>query len=106
MSKIVNLDEALDLIETEDTIVTAGFSVISSTETIFKGLKDKFLEEGTPKNLTLVHSAGIRDGKNGIEHLAVEGLITKLVGSHWGNAPKLREKIGRASSRERVKESE
>ena len=88
MKKYLSKEEAINLIKDGDTVVTAGFSLTGSVETLFKELKNKFSKEGSPKDLTLVHSAGISDRYLAIEHIAEKGLFSRLIGPHWGNAPK------------------
>ena len=88
MSKLLSKEEAINLIQDGDTVVTAGFSLSGAVETLFKELKNKFSNEGSPTDLTLVHSAGISDRVLGIEHIADKGLFSRLIGPHWGNAPK------------------
>ena len=59
----------------------------SASESILKAVENRFLETGKPKNLTLFHTCGQSDRKDGIAHLAHEGLITKVIGGHWGLCP-------------------
>ncbi len=42
------------------------------------------MEEGHPRNLSLYHSAGIGDKQGGgVDRFAHEGMVRKVVGSHW-----------------------
>lgn len=85
--------EAIKLIKDGATISTVGMTLVSSSETILKEIENSFLENGYPKDLTLVHAAGQSDRKDGIQHFAHEGLVTKIIGSHWGLQPKWMEMI-------------
>ncbi len=92
-NKLFSVKEAVDLIKDGKTITTVGFTLMGASEDILKEIEGRFLATGDPKNLTLFHAAGQSDRKNGIEHLAHPGLVTRIIGSHWGLAPKWGELI-------------
>lgn len=89
-SKIMNAAQAISLIRNGDTVVTEGFVGNAHPEELTIALEKRYLSEGSPKYLTLVYAAGQGDGKErGLNHLAHEDLVTKVIGGHWGLAPKL-----------------
>ena len=63
-------------------------------ETLAKGLEERFLETGHPKDITLIFCAGIGDGKErGLNRLAHPGLVKRIIGGHVGLTPKLGQMI-------------
>ncbi|MBP2641971.1 MAG: carA 3 [Firmicutes bacterium] len=90
MSKIITAEEAVKLIEDNQTVIVSGFGATSNPEELLWALEKRFLETGSPKNLSAVHGAGIGDkADSGMNHFAHEGMIKKVYCGHIGLAPKL-----------------
>lgn len=92
-ANFINASKAIEMIKDESTICTIGMTLVSASETILKEIEKNFLETGHPKNITLVHSCGQSDRERGIQHLAHEGLVKRIIGSHWGLQPRWMEMI-------------
>ena len=97
-NKLVTAAEAARLVRDGDTVATGGFIGIGFAENLAVALERRFLGEdprspaGTPKGLTLVYAAGQGDGKDrGLNHFGREGMVRRVIGGHWGLAPKLQQ---------------
>ena len=89
-SKVVSIETAINCIPNNANVATAGFVGIGIPEFIYIALAKKYKETHTPRNLTLIYAAGQGDGKNqGLNNLAEEGLVSRVIGGHWGLVPKL-----------------
>lgn len=88
--KIVSADEAMRVVRQGDTIALDGVMGGGAPEELIIALEKRFLESGEPRGLTLVYASGIGDGKDkGVNRIAREGLIKRVVAGHWGLTPKM-----------------
>jgi propionate CoA-transferase len=91
-SKIISAAEAVEQIRDGDTVVTGGFVGIGFAEEIAVALEQRFLRTQAPRDLTLVYAAGQGDGKDrGLNHFGHVGLISRVIGGHWGLVPKIQQ---------------
>lgn len=88
--KFISAKEVAKKIENHSIVATGGFVGIGVAEEVLTEIENHYLENKQPTNLTLIYAAGQGDGKNkGLNHLAHEGMVNKVIGGHWGLAPKL-----------------
>jgi propionate CoA-transferase len=93
-TKLVSAEEAVRIIRDGDTVAFGGFVGAGAAEEIALELERYYLETGKPCDLTLMFTVatGVGDTTNcGLNHLAHEGLIKRIIGGHWGLAPKIQE---------------
>jgi propionate CoA-transferase len=88
--KIISAEDAARVVMDGDTVATSGFVGVGFPEELAVALERRFVENSSPKDLTLVYAAGQGDGKNrGLNHFTAEGMVKRVVGGHWGLVPGL-----------------
>lgn len=92
-ANFITPEEAAAYIKDGMTVCPIGMTLVSASESILKAIEKAFLETGHPSDITLLHSCGQSDRKDGIQHFAHEGLVKRIVGSHWGLQPRWMEMI-------------
>ena len=92
MNKLIAVEDVVKLIKNNSTIVSSGFRWSGSPELILSELGLLYRNNNSPKNLNLIFSSAQGDSiTNGLENLAQEGLLRRVIGGFWGISPKLYE---------------
>ena len=91
MPKIMQAAEAVrTYIHDGATVAFGGFVGAMVPEEVNKTIQELFLSEGSPRGLTAIYAAGQGDSATkGLNHLAEEGLVDRVIGGHWGLVPRL-----------------
>jgi propionate CoA-transferase len=90
LKKVIPVEDAISVLHDGDVLATTGYGGHGVPEQLLVTLERRFLETGTPRGLTLVHSTGQGDGQDkGLNHLGHEGLLKRVIGGHYGLMPKV-----------------
>ena len=86
MYKIISPAEAVDLIKDGDCICVNSFVGIENPGEIHEAIYEKYKNTGSPKNLTIISSAGfgLWDENKNAESYIREGAVDKLICGHFG----------------------
>ena len=88
--KVLTAEEVANFVEDGQTLASSGFVGSAIPESLSKALEKRFLETGSPKNLTYFYAAaqGNRDGR-GADHFAHKGMTKRVIAGHYNTAPTL-----------------
>jgi propionate CoA-transferase len=91
-NKIVTAAEAIAIIRDRDTVCTSGFVGVGTPDELLIALEKRYRETRHPSALTLMFAAAPGDSKDrGLNRLAHDGLLKRVIGGHWALVPKLGE---------------
>jgi len=87
--KWMSSEEAVKLVKNGDVVTVCGIVGAITPDKVLSALERRFLESGFPRDLTVVFPVAVGDvyGTPGMDHLAHEGLIKRLIGGSYVTAP-------------------
>lgn len=87
--KVITEHEAAQLVFDGATLALSGSGAPNLIpEKILGAIEERFLKTGFPQKLTAIHPQGMGNKNDqGVAHLAHEGLVSRVIGGHWGMAP-------------------
>lgn len=90
-SKIVSAEAAAALVQDGCAVgVTGGGGGLVEPDAILESIESRFLETGSPRNLTLVHALGLGDReRRGVNRFAHAGMVKRVIGGHWVWSPRM-----------------
>ena len=88
--KTTTTEQAMALIRNGDVVTTTGFVQSCIPEMLHAALEKRYLEEGAPRDLTLIMCAGAGDSKGlGTGRLHHDGLLRRVIAGNFGRMPKV-----------------
>ncbi len=88
--RILSAEAAARLVESGRTVIVEGSSGFGVAEAVLAALERRFAETGEPRDLTVVHTTGVGDrAARGLNHLAHDGMLRRVIGGNWGLMPAL-----------------
>ena len=107
MTKVVSPSDAVARIQDGAVVTVSSSSGLGCPDLVLKALGARFADQGHPKGLTTLHpiAAGDMYGIKGIDHLAQDGLLSRIIAGSYPSGPssKLMPEIWKMIVEERVK---
>jgi len=94
LKKVIPVEDAISVLRDGDVLATSGYGGHGMPEQLLVALRQRFLDTGGPRDLTLIHATGQGDaGEKGLNLLALEGLLRRVIGGYFGLTPKVAQMI-------------
>ncbi|WP_297103090.1 CoA-transferase [uncultured Devosia sp.] len=89
MTKIVSAAEAAARISDDCVVTVSSSSSLGCPDLVLEAIGARFEAEGHPRNLTTLHpiAAGDMYGVKGIDHIARDGLLTRVLAGSYPSGP-------------------
>jgi len=87
MTKVCTPAEAVSVVRSGDTVAAVGVIGWITPDLLLKGLAERFRQTGDPAGLTFYFPCGTGDamGIGGMDHVAIEGLMKRIVSGSYIN---------------------
>jgi len=89
MSKQVSAQDAVARIQDGAVVTVSSSSALGCPDAVLEALGHRFDVEGHPRDLTTLHpiAAGDMYGVKGIDHIAKDGLLSRILGGSYPSGP-------------------
>ena len=89
MTRFLTAADAAGLVKDGDLVAVEGSGGgVVEPDALLRALGERFRSTGRPRDLTIFHSFGIGDRRTeGLDHLAHEGMVRRVIGAHFGMSP-------------------
>ncbi len=72
--------------------ILGGGGGLVEPEALLAAIEERFFATGTPVGLRVIHALGLGDrDRRGLNRLAYEGLVSKVIGGHWIWSPRMQD---------------
>ena len=89
MSKLVSAEAAVARIKDGAVVTVSSSSALGCPDKVLAALGQRFRDEGHPRGITTIHpiAAGDMYGVKGMEHLAQDGLLARVIAGSYPSGP-------------------
>ncbi|MDV5358160.1 CoA-transferase [Enterobacter asburiae] len=89
LTRHISAEEAAALISDESVITVSSSSGMGCPDVVLAAIGERFTNSGSPARLTSIHpiAAGDMYGVKGIDHIALPGLLSKVIAGSYPSGP-------------------
>ncbi|ANG62742.1 acyl CoA:acetate/3-ketoacid CoA transferase [Marinobacterium aestuarii] len=89
MSKVISFEQAAKFIKDGDIVTVSSSSGLGCPDRMLQAIGERFERDGSPLGITTLHpiAAGDMYGIKGIDHIAREGLLARVIAGSYPSGP-------------------